>query len=298
MRRSAAVLLVCAAAAGCNSGPFEFLRPAKPAVSSAYSAGGFGNAFGSVAALDQVPGLYVESVLFERPLGEPTIDRDLWENKGAFLPPKTRTLLEENGLRVAVFGGAPPRSFQKLLESRADAVDPRRLTFANRTEAVLPTDGPIEKCECRLLATISGESEKVEFHKATCGLMVQPKHIGDGRVHLRCEPQVQHGERHDWIRPTADGTGFALQGEFPVDRYPALGFEATLSPGEYLIVGAWAERADSLGSAMFTASSKNGEAKQRVLVIRAGYRGDLPSDLPALPRSRGGQAIAVEANRW
>ena len=114
---------------------------------------------------------------------------------------------------------------------------------------------------------------------------------------LRCEPQVQHGERQDWIRPTADATGFSVQGEMPLERYPGLGFDVTLEPSEYLVIGSPAAAIESLGSAMFSVEAKS-ESRQRVLVIRAGIRGEARSDLPALLRSRSGRAIALEASRW
>lgn len=294
MRRGAAVVLVYAAVAGCHDGrDAALLRPAKPN----HIVGGFGNAFGNVADLEQTPGIYLETVLLERPIGDAALDKDLWVNDGAPLSPRTRALFEENGLRVTVLGGNLPRAFQKLLDSKEDAVDPKRLTFANRTDAVAATTGTVEKCRYRVLASISGEPEKCEFDKVNCGWLLSPELLPDGRVKVRCEPQVQHGDRQDWIRPTPDGTGFALQGEFPVERYPSLGFEAALAPGEYLVIGSSADAEDSLGEAMFTVEAKDG-ARQRALVIRAGYRGEIRSDLPAPPRSRGGHAIAVEASRW
>jgi len=297
MRRLGGLVLVWAATAGCQEGRnAAFLRP-PPTVSQAYSPGGFGKAFGNVAAIDQTPGPYLETVLFERPIGDAIVERELWLNDAAFLPPRTRTLLHENGLRVAVFGGSLASPMQKLLDSNCDAVDPRRLTFANRSEAVVPTAGTLEKCDYCILDSLSGEVKKVEYEKVNCGWTMKPELLPDGRIKVRCEPQVQHGERQDWIRPTVDGTGFALQGEVPVERYSSLGFEATLAPGEYLVIGAAAEAENSLGSILFTAEAKDG-LRQRVLVIRAGYRGELRSDLPPLPRSRGGHAIAVEVGKW
>lgn len=295
-------MLIVVAAAGCHTqagGPFGFLRPSKPTPvrsQSPYSVGGFGNAFGNSVAADQAPGVYLESVLLERPIGDPLLERDLWASETANLSPKTRALLAENGLRVAVLGGNLPQAFQKLLDSKADAVDPHGLTFANRIEAVLPTVGPIENCEYRVLADLAGERETVKLVAAHGGVLVKPEPSADGRVKLRCEPQVQHGERQDWIRPTADATGFSVQGEMPLERYPSLGFELTLGPGEYLVIGGSAAASDTLGSALFGVEAKS-ESRQRVLVIRAGYRGGVRSDLPVLPRTRG-NSIAVEASRW
>ena len=304
MRRATGwALLLCVATAGCRTGlegPFGSTRAAKntPVKQNSYAVGGFGNVFGNSLAADATPGLFVESVLFERPIGDPLLDRDLWLNSSAVLSPKTRTLLEENGLRVAILGGNLPRAFQKLVESNEGAVSPQGMTFGTRTEAVLPTVGSIEKCEYRVLADLTTEREAVKFLSANCGILVKPERCADGRVKLRCEPQVQHGERQDWIRPTADATGFSLQGEVPLERYSSLGFDVTLGPGEYLVIGSQAEAADSLGSAMFSVEGKGGELRQRVLVIRAGYRGDAQSDLPAVAKLRGGNSIAIEASRW
>src|SRR6185312_16083405 len=118
-----------------------------------------------------------------------------------------------------------------------------------------------------------------------------------GRVKLTCEPQVQHGERHDWIRPTADATGFTFQGELPLERYPGLAFHVTLGPGDYLVIGSPSEAIDTLGAALFNVEAKV-EPRQRVLVIRGGYRGEARSELPPVPRPRGFRPIAFEANHW
>ncbi|HEY3788160.1 MAG TPA: hypothetical protein VGL71_04855, partial [Urbifossiella sp.] len=261
MRRAvgAWALLLCVAANGCRTdspGPFAFPRPEKATVAPVDSSvGGFGNAFGNAIDIERSPGLYVESILFERPLGDPLLDRDLWTSESAQISPKTRILLGENGLRVAILGGNLPRQFQKMLESKTEAVNPQGLTFAQRTEAVLPTVGPIDKCEYQV-AKLSGEREPVKIRNANCGVLVRPERSADGRVKLYCEPQVQHGERQNWIRPTSDAIGFAMRGEIPVEQYPGLGFEVTIGPGEFLVIGWPAAAADTLGSAMFGVESK------------------------------------------
>ena len=303
MRRAVWPVLLCLFATGCRTdreSPFAFLRPAKPVAiksNSPYSVGGFGNSFGNALAPDQTPGVFLETVLYERSVGDSLLDRDLWANESSPLAPKVQALLEENGLRVAVFGGNLPVAVQKLLESTPDAVNPLGLTFASRSEAVVPTVGPIETCEYRVLADLSGSRDDVKLRTANGGILVKPERMADGRVKVRCEPQMQHGERQDWIRPTTDATGFSVQGEIPLERYPALAFDITLGPGEYLVIGSPATATATLGSAMFGVEAKS-ESRQRVLVIRAGIRGEVRTDLPALPRSRGGHAIAVEASRW
>jgi hypothetical protein len=286
----AGAVMLCVAAAGCR-GPFAFLRTERPEkVKKDYTAGGFGNAFGNVHALEQTPGLYVESVLLERPLGDSVLTRDVWTADVSDLPPKARAILEENGIRVAVAGGTLPASVRQLLESSGDIINPQGLTFAERREAVLPTVGPIEKCEYRVRTELSGEAAEVKLSGANAGLLVRPELLADGRVRLHCEPQLQHGERESFIRPAADGSGFRLEGERPLERYPSLGFDVSVRAGDYLFVGWPADADGSLGSALFSVDAK-GETRQRVLVIRAGYR-EAPAPARLSP------AIAAQVSRW
>ncbi|HXD87247.1 MAG TPA: hypothetical protein VN641_12200, partial [Urbifossiella sp.] len=79
MRRAAGAwaMLACAAMAGClgSAGPRALLRTAEAGKNASYSVGGFGNAFGNSLAPDDLPGLSVESILYERPLGDSLLDR-------------------------------------------------------------------------------------------------------------------------------------------------------------------------------------------------------------------------------
>jgi len=128
-------------------------------------------------------------------------------------------------------------------------------------------------------------------------VLVRPERAADGRVKVWCEPQVQHGDRTDWFRPTADGTEFVKQGEVPVERYPGLGFEVLLGVNDYLLIGWPAETDATLGAALFGVEA-NGRPRQRVLVVRAGWGGSRASDLPPIPRHRGRPSIAAEVANW
>jgi hypothetical protein len=300
MRRAggAWAVMLCVAASGCLHNPFSHVAiHAPPDPKPSHSVGGFGNAFGNSLDVEAAPGLYVESVLFERTVGDPLINREIWARDTTSLTPQTRVLLEENGLRVAVIGGNLTPQFQKMLESGEGAVSPQALTFGSRTEAVVPTVGPIPTCEYRVQTELSAERQTKKLLGANGGFQIQPVRMPDGRVKLRCEPQVQHGERQDFIRPAADATGFTLQSEMPSERYPTLGFEVMLGAGEYLVIG-WpaADEGEnhSLGSALFCVDGK-GETRQRILVIRAGWRGETPGDLPV--RKQGVQSIAAQVGK-
>jgi len=297
MRRAggAWALALCVAASGCAHDPFAFLRPGKKTATvnvPARTVGGFGDAFGNALDVEAAPGLHVESVIYERPLGDTLLNRDIWSRDAAQIPAATRVLLEENGFRVAVIGGNLPPDFLRMLESGEGAISPQAMTFGTRTETVVPTVGPIAECAYRVRAELAAEREPRTFTAVHGGFRVQPERTDDGRVKLRCEPLVQHGERQDFIRPAADATGFTLRSEVPHEAYPALGFDLTLDPNDYLVIGwrAADEGTDrTLASTMFCVEAK-GESRQRVLVIRAGYRGDSPSPL----RVSGTRSIAAQ----
>jgi hypothetical protein len=285
--------LVCRAA-GCPGWPAGRLIPLGPADPSpltarSFAPTGFDRVFGRAA----VDGLFVESVLFERPVGDSFLDRELWSRARTPLPPETEAILAENGLRVTVLGGILPPKFQELIESETDAVHPHALTFSSRREAVVPTAGPHERCDFEVRTDLGGTSRAVRLEQARGGLLIRPSLKPSG-VSLWCEPRVQHSERRDWIRPTADGTQFVVQGEVPVERYPELGFEVLLGADDYLVVGWPAGAEGTLGSALFAVEAGR-RPRQRVLVIRAGWRGERPG--MALPHpGRSGPPVAAQAS--
>lgn len=280
MRACLAIVVACAAAGGCltrgdRAPPNSIAR--------------------SLAPVQHTEGIYLESVILERPLGDPFLDRDLW---AATLPvgsPETRVLLSENGLRAGVLAGTLPPRFQTLLESDAETLNGRGLTFANRKEEVLPTSGPHEKCAFGLFADLAGKRTPVSFEDARCGVLVRPEPMSDRRVRLVCEPQIQHGERREWLRPSADGTEFVKYDEVPLARYQALALDVPLGRNEYLLIGSRADQPDTLGAALFGVEA-NGQARQRVLVIRARQVSAGAPDLPPLGTGRR-PSVAAEAGR-
>jgi hypothetical protein len=274
-------IVICAAAAGCIT------RTERPPTESIVR---------SLAPIVPVEGVYLESVILERPLGDRFLDRDLWAASLPVGSQETRTLLSENGLRAGVLSGSLPQKFQTLLESESEAINGRGLTFAMRKDEVLPTSGPTERCEFGLLADLAGKRAPVSLAQARCGVLVRPEVIGGGGVKVYCEPQIQHGEKREFLRPTADGIGFAKIEEVPLARYPVLGFDAPLGHNEYLVIGWPADQPDTLGAALFAVEA-HGQPRQRVLVIRGRQiNPGATTDLPSLGPTRRA-SVAAEAAR-
>jgi hypothetical protein len=227
-------------------------------------------------------GLVVEKVLLERPLGDRFLNHDLWYATLCTVPPEMRELLASNGIQVGVLGGNLPGEFQSIVSNAAETIDPRMLTFNHLKEAVIPTAGPIADCKYEVLPDLAGKLQPIALKDARCGILVRPQQMGDGRIKLWCEPQIQHGERQDRFRPSEDGTQFTKFEEFPTEKYAELGFEVALRPDECLVIGSIAEARSSLGSTLFEAEA-SGNARQRVVVIRARQVNVSPTaDLPAI----------------
>jgi hypothetical protein len=281
MRRAWWIFVLCAVAVGCVT------RTDRTTTSVARS----------LAPYAPIDGIFLEYVLFERPIGDRFLDRDLWKGTLPVGSQETRVLLSENGLRIAVLAGNPPQQFQRLLESETDAVNGRQLTFTSRKEDVLPTAGPHAKCEFQLLTDLAraGKRTPVSLQKANCGILVRPEATNDDRVKITCEPQIQHGQPQELFRPTSDLTTFTKVEEVPLLRFQALACEVPLGRNEFLLIGWHAEQSDTLGGALFGVEA-NGRPRQRVLVIRAWQvNPNTSSDLSPINTRR--PAIAAEAGR-
>jgi len=227
--------------------------------------------------------LIVESVLLERPIGDIFLDCNLWTSTLPVGSPEIRSLLSENGIRTGILTGNLPTQFQTMLDNKADVVAPPLMwTFNNRKETVIPTAGPIEDCTFDMLPDLAGKPESVSLKEASCGVLVRPQSLGEGRVKVWCEPQIQHGSRQDRFRPSEDGTQFTKFEEVPTEKYPAFGFEVTLRPEECLVIGCIADQQETLGAVLFGVEA-NGHPRQRIVAIRARVVNSSPTaDLPAI----------------
>jgi hypothetical protein len=283
MPRATWAIVLCAVVMGLGCEKF-FTSPDRPVTPSIAR---------SLAPAIPADSLIVEYVLLERPIGDVFLDRDLWTSTLPAGSPEIRSLLAENGIRAGILTGMLPTQFQTMLETKADVVDhPHLITFSNRKETVIPTAGPIEACEFDILSDLAGKSESVSLKEARCGVLVRPQSLGEGRVKVWCEPQIQHGSRQDRFRPSEDGTQFTKYEEVPTEKYSAFGFEVTLRPEECLVIGCIADQQETLGAVLFGVEA-NGHPRQRIVAIRARVVNSSPTaDLPAiaLPGRRPTQA--------
>jgi hypothetical protein len=111
-----------------------------------------------------------------------------------------------------------------------------------------------------------GQVTRAEFAQAQCLLQVTPTLDSDGGVKLSFVPLVQHGSAAVWALPP-DG-GLPRQGQRPIQRYPAVAWDVTLSGTGYVVVGTHFDKAETLGYGCFI-NTDGSKPTQRLLAIRA-----------------------------
>jgi hypothetical protein len=120
-------------------------------------------------------------------------------------------------------------------------------------------------------------------------LEVVPTLAEEGKVQLRFTPRVRQGKPALALRPVQDPAGplrWEWESQQPEEVYPWLAWEVTVTPNEYVVVGTWLDRVDSLGQRCFLARSADGLAPlQRLLVIRTARGPDAVLADPAFSRS-------------
>lgn len=248
-------------------------------------------------------GLFVETALVDQPAPDPFLTRELWDSAVTTNPltAEQTALLELNGLRVRVTTGIPPARLQTLLTTDGATLSPMARSLRLGQPKVVPVNGPVERLAFAVRRDLKADATPLDADDVECGLSLTARIETDGRIALRCEPQVQSGDRQQFLKPTADGSGFSRQERKPLDTFPTLGWEVTLGPGDYLLVGPTADAAGTLGQGFFYAM--NGDRlRQRVLVVRAAHAADSPT-APAKPgeiplRPTTAAAAAQASGRW
>jgi hypothetical protein len=214
--------------------------------------------------------VYFDVALVEQTRGDRFLDHDLWElgdEQGITL--EMKPLLEENGLRICQIGGLIPPKLQTLIASPRSCPEPRRL----RGEPGKPTLvalGPIRR-ECVFQLAGAAGARRLELPRAQCQLEVVPTLEDDQRVHLRFTPQVRYGDARATPRVEKDPDGplrWAMEAREPVEEFPQLRWECTVSPGEYVVVGPHLDHPGTLGPGFFLPEGR-GTKKQWLLVLRA-----------------------------
>jgi hypothetical protein len=240
--------------------------------------------------------VYLDVALVQIPRGDQARFRELWTflDEGADREAVTlekKSVLEENGFRVGRGGMHPPEELLELTEERHCPGARRVEMRAGKDDRAIDLGPALPQAAFRV---VRGEdSTAVELKQAQFCLGVRPVLADKGRTRLQITPKVKHASKEEmpW-RPRPDLSGWTFQVRQPVEEYEALGWEMTLDPGEYLIIGAREDRPGTLGHSAFVRNAETPPV-QRLLILRVWRPGSEQGTLgPATVRG-GKQAVPL-----
>jgi hypothetical protein len=220
----------------------------------------------SPARVDGPDVVQMVTAVIEAPAGDAYVNEELWtQTDDQVLSLEQKALLADNGFRIGQVGGVLPAGLQALLTSPRSCRDPRQIQQHAGKPTRLSLGPVLPECRCQVC---QGEQKvPVALEQAQCGLVVVPALAADGRIRLRFTPEIQHGHATMAPQPDQDRTLWMLQKQQPVEEYPALSWEVTLSRDEYVLVGGRFDQPETLGHACFVRIAES-PPKQRLLVIR------------------------------
>lgn len=219
------------------------------------------------------------------PLGDAEMNGPLWTTiDEQHLPSEVRRKLATNGFRVGVLGNSLPPSLEKLMNVPAETPlkpgDENLVNLENdsrvrrrmlqvrggRRSNIIATGEREPHAEMHVL--VRGDDDRLSGHtykqvKGQFAMKAFPQ--GDGRVRLELIPEIEHGDPQRRFIP---GDGM-LKVEFGPARevLDNLRIEATLTPGQMLVLGSLPDRPGSVAHQFFTEQA-SGPAEQKFVIVR------------------------------
>jgi hypothetical protein len=208
--------------------------------------------------------IYMEAAFVTTAIGDRYINDELWTAVDEqILTSAQRLKLQENGLRVGLVRGRPPAGLQDLLTSKK-AHKGQGFARPSGNPAILPLVSEIKTCEFPL--AVEGESKPVRFEDAACRFQVTPALDRDSKVRLQFTPQIEFRDPDKW-KHLNPALAISVQGQRSTESFPALGWEVSLGPNEYVVVGARFDKRQSLGFNFFVTPDPE-RPVQRLIAIR------------------------------
>jgi hypothetical protein len=233
--------------------------------------------------------VFIEFAVIERPAGSTAVNRDVWANVDEqILPAETRALMSENALRAGVTGGMLSSDLESMIANPKSAIGRRQRRLYVNNPAVLTLNGPVPQAEYQVRRSFDDQPATVKFEQAKFSISMTPSHASDGRITLRCVPEMEYQDKKSWLPTGAVGPGWLANR--PGERYDSMAWEVTLTPREFLVIGTHNERSNWLGNQIFGGQQESGKI-QRLLIVRTGTLS--PDDTDWGPSSAGQKKDSV-----
>jgi len=171
-------------------------------------------------------------------------------------------------LRVGVVGSMLSPELESMIANPISDTGRRRQSLYVNNPVAVPVNGPVGTVDYHVRNSMETQSITAHFDQARFLISMTPSHAPDGKILLRCVPEVEYQDKKYWL-PTG-GVAAGWIGNKPVERYNSLGWDLKLSPNEYLVIGSFYERGPWLGNQIFAGTQGNSKV-QRLLIVRAGH---------------------------
>jgi hypothetical protein len=210
----------------------------------------------------------IEVALVECPLGDEYINETIWEQADQLIgDADSRHALDENGLRIGQLVGSPPAELQQLLLSKQCCSNPQAMIFpAGKTLPILISSAvPLPHSSYDFVQ--DKIRTEVSLDQVRYFLNVSAKFMTGGQTKLTFTPKVENGEPILPFHPVPERSAWEVRIDKAFKLYPDLGFDVSLGPNQYFIVGCRRDRERTLGQTAFVEIAGN-RGVQRLLVIR------------------------------
>ena len=194
--------------------------------------------------------------------------------------PELRRRLVSNGLRVGIIGGAIPKDLSDLLEldgAEAEATAAqvitdqsavprvtRRVVQAKRRDPVQIQVSELRD-EGQVLLSRDGSFGGKTFRQMQGVYALQAESIPGQRVKVRLTPELHHGDLKQRYAGSQQGIFMSIPSR-EREVFDDLSMDATLAPGELLVIGCLPSAKTSLGGVFHTATAAGKEERKLILV--------------------------------
>lgn len=222
----------------------------------------------------------LEVVFIRLPSGEPKSADHVWQEVDEqSLPAEDRRRLSRNGFRAGVIGAHLPAAVSEALAHAAPPTGPGQLPPTESEEQVGATRHQIflragqhgelvasgVQAQFHVLEMKKGRPQGQTFEDGQAQFTVTSEPLGDGRVRLELTPEIHYGLFQQRYAP-GDGT-FRFDSSRKKKILTDLKLQATLSPGEVLLISGRADQPGSLGDRFFR-ESDGAAPRPRLLMLR------------------------------
>ncbi len=252
-------------------------------------------------------GMKLEIITVHCPLGDQLLNQAIWKDiDEQQFPIESRKQFSAGGLRAGILSGQLPAEISQLITAAEQ--QPKKIS---ELAARLQTEPAVSRRQLQLYSGWHGEIVASGIY-SSLPLLVQDatgvsgrtysqaqgiftaeaQALGERRVKLKLTPEIQYGEpRQQWV---SDDGMLRPQSGKPKRIFEPMAVEASLAPGQMLILTCRADRPGTLGHYFFTEplASSGGEdpqMQQKLLIVRVAdtHYSDLFAPIDDCRRSTG-----------